>query len=66
MKKRFWINSQGLLITSTGNITLRNAEEISKSRYDKLSKEKKRISDQLDENGIALGDDGTLYLKGFK
>jgi hypothetical protein len=66
MKKRFWINSQGLLITSSGNVSLRNAEEISKYRYDKLLKEQKRISNELDENGMAIGSDGTLYLKGFK
>jgi len=66
MKKRFWITSQGLLATTTGSMGIGNAEEISKAKYYRVLKEQKRMSIELDENGITISDDGTLYLKGFK
>ena len=66
MKQRFWITDRGILAKSNGSLSIKNAEEISKARYYKLLKELKRISNELDENGVSIGDDGTLYLKGFK
>ena len=66
MKQRFWITDQGILAKGNGSWSIKNAEEISKARYYKLLKEQKRISNELDENGVSIGDDGTLYLKGFK
>ena len=66
MKKKYWITEQGMLMASTGNWKISNGKEISQSKYYKLLKEQKRISNELDENGIAIGDDGTLYLKTFK
>lgn len=65
MKQKFWITEQGVLAKSTGNFSIRNAKEISKARYYKLLKEQKRISNELDESGVSIGADGTLYLKGF-
>jgi hypothetical protein len=66
MKKKYWVTEQGMLMASTGNWKISNGKEISQSKYYKLLKEQKRISNELDENGIAIGDDGTLYLKTFK
>jgi hypothetical protein len=66
MKKKYWITEQGMLMASTGNWKISNGKEISQSKYYKLLKEQKRISNELDENGIAIGDNGTLYLKTFK
>ena len=62
MKKRYWRTNGGLLMVTNGMILPSNAEEISKSKYYKLLKENKRIGEDLEENGIAIGDDGTLYL----
>ena len=66
MKKRFWITSQGILIASSGNVTPGNAEEITRAKYYRVLKEQKRMSRELDENGVTISDDGTLYLKGFR
>ena len=66
MKKKYWVTEQGILMASTGNWKISNGKEISQSKYYKLLKEQKRISNELDENGIAIGDNGTLYLKTFK
>ena len=66
MKKKYWVTEQGMLMVSTGNWKISNGKEISQSKYYKLLKEQKRISNELDENGIAIGDDGTLYLGTFK
>lgn len=66
MKKRFWLTGQGLLMTTTGTIGIGNAEEITRAKYNRLLKERERMSRELDENGITISDDGTLYLKGFK
>ena len=66
MKKKYWVTEQGMLMASTGNWKISNGKEISQSKYYKLLKEQKRISNELDENGIAIGDDGTLYLGTFK
>ena len=63
MKRKYWITEQGMLMTSTGNMSVSNGKQISQSKYYKLLKERKRISNELDENGIAIGNDGTLYLK---
>jgi hypothetical protein len=66
MKKKYWVTEQGMLMASTGNWKISNGKEISQSKYYKLLKEQKRISNELDENGIAIGDDGALYLGTFK
>ena len=62
MKRKYWVTEQGMLMTSTGNVSISNGKQISQSKYYKLLKEQKRISNELDENGIAIGNDGTLYL----
>ena len=66
MKKRFWLTCQGLLATTTGTVGIGNAEEISKAKYYRILKEQKRMSIELDETGVTISDDGTLYLKGFR
>jgi hypothetical protein len=53
-------------MTTTGTIGIGNAEEITRAKYNRLLKERERMSRELDENGITISDDGTLYLKGFK
>jgi hypothetical protein len=63
MKRKYWVTEQGILMTSTCNMSVSNGKQISQSKYYKLLKEQKRISNELDENGIAIGNDGTLYLK---
>ena len=61
MKNRYWQTNQGLLTTTTGNLGVSNAQEISQSKYYKLRKEQQRILDEIEKDGFSLGEDGVLY-----
>jgi len=66
MKKKYWITEQGILMASSGTISISNGKQISQSKYYKLLKEQKRMSSELDENGITMDDKGNLFFKGIK
>ena len=66
MKKKYWITDQGILMAGSGNIKFSNGIEISQSKYYQLLKEQKRMSNELDENGITMDGKGNLFFKGIK
>jgi hypothetical protein len=66
MKKKYWITDQGMLMLSSGNMSVSNGTQISQSKYYKLLKEQKRISNELDENGFTMDSKGNLFFKGIK
>jgi hypothetical protein len=66
MKKKYWITDQGILIAGSGNVGVSNGTKISQSKYYKLLKEQKRMSNELDENGITMDNKGNLFFKGIK
>jgi hypothetical protein len=66
MKKKYWMTDQGILMAGSGNIKFSNGIEISQGKYYKLLKEQKRMSNELDENGITMDSKGNLFFKGIK
>jgi len=66
MKKKYWVTDQGILMSSSGNMGISNGTQISQSKYYKLLKEQKRMSRELDENGITMDSKGNLFFKGIK
>lgn len=66
MKKKYWITDQGILMAGSGNWKISNGTEISQNKYYQLLKEQKRMSNELDENGITMDSKGNLFFKGIK
>jgi hypothetical protein len=61
--KKYWILESGMLMSSSGNVNLRNATQISKAKFYKLRKERERIERELEESPISFGSDGTMYMR---
>ena len=66
MKKVYWVTDQGILMAGSGNIRISNGTKISQGKYYKLLKEQKRMSNELNENGVTMDDKGNLFFKGIK
>ena len=66
MKKKYWVTDQGMLMSSSGGIGISNGTQISQSKYYQLLKEQKRMSNELDKNGITVDSKGNLFFKGIK
>lgn len=63
MKTRYWKTKQGMLMRSTGNVGVKDGEEISKSKYYKELKEQKRMSQELEEDGFTIDSDGVMWMR---